>query len=294
VSAVFLYIIPLFSHFIQMKGAKTKSGIVLSMTILTAIIAAAAPTILTTQSAYAFSDWCAFRSEGKAPIATSDNNVYVAWWGNGTGNFEVLFKASNDGGETFGERINLSNSTNGTSVDADVAADGNNVYVTYWDNRTGIVRAYFRASTDGGQTFGPEVALTDPAHNPVLTPEMRAQIQQKEANPDLKVAAAGDNVYVVATGDETINTPTPLEVWIRVSNDNGQTFGEPINLSNSTGIESTRAEIEASEDNVYVSWWDKVDGRDQPMMRVSNDMGQTFGEAMILTANATTPSPSPS
>ena len=67
-------------------------------------------------------------------------------------------------------------------------------------------------------------------------------------------------------------------------------LAKEINLSNSTGIQSTRAEIEASGDNVYVSWWDKSDGKDQPMIRVSNDGGKTFGEATMLTANSTSSS----
>jgi hypothetical protein len=37
-------------------------------------------------------------SDGKAPIAVSANNVYVVWWGNNSGNYEVMFKSSNDGG----------------------------------------------------------------------------------------------------------------------------------------------------------------------------------------------------
>ena len=40
-----------------------------------------------------------------APIAASDNNVYIAWWTNKTGNDEVLFRASTDGGATFGDKI---------------------------------------------------------------------------------------------------------------------------------------------------------------------------------------------
>ena len=72
-----------------------------------------------------------------------------------------MFKASNDNGQTFGDKINLSNSTNGTSVGAGVAASGNNVYVTYWDNQTGTGRVYLRASNDNGKTFEPAITLTD-------------------------------------------------------------------------------------------------------------------------------------
>jgi hypothetical protein len=243
------------------------------------------------QSAQAFTDGFTLKTEPKAPMAASQdggNNVYVVWWTNKSGNWEVMFRASHDGGQTFGDKINLSNSTNGTSVVADVAAARNNVYVAYWDNKTGMERAYFRTSIDGGQTFSPEITLAAPAYGPV-PPELRGQIQVQEEkrNPEMKVAVSGNNVYVIAPGDETINTPSPLEVFIRVSNDNGQTFGEPVNLSNSTGIESSRAEIEASGNNVYVSWWDKVDGRDQPMMRVSNNNGQTFGPVINLGTNGT-------
>ena len=42
------------------------------------------------------------KPQAKAPIATS--GVYVTWWPNKTGNDEVMFKASTDGGKTFGRR----------------------------------------------------------------------------------------------------------------------------------------------------------------------------------------------
>ena len=58
----------------------------------------------------------------------------------------------------------------------------------------------------------------------------------------------------------------------------GKTFGEEINLSNSMDTVA-RAEIVALGDNVDVSWWEKSDGKDQPMIRTSNDGGKTFGEA---------------
>ena len=77
-----------------------------------------------------------FRSEPKAPIAASQdgNNVYVVWWTNRSGNWEVMFRASNDGGATFGERINLSNSPDTQSQTAEILAVGNNmVFVSWWE-----------------------------------------------------------------------------------------------------------------------------------------------------------------
>src|SRR6476659_431203 len=67
----------------------------------------------------------------KAPIATYGDNVYIAWWTNKTGNNEVIFRASSDGGKTFGDKINLSNSTV-NSERAEIGTSGKNVFVTWW------------------------------------------------------------------------------------------------------------------------------------------------------------------
>jgi hypothetical protein len=104
------------------------------------------------------------KHEALAPIATSGNHVYIAWWSNKSGNDEILFRASSDNGQTYGPKINLSNSTE-RSVDAEIAAQGNNVYVTWWEevrNATKEIREpVVRASTDNGETFGPAIMLSN-------------------------------------------------------------------------------------------------------------------------------------
>jgi hypothetical protein len=269
---------------------KLEIKIILSLCFVTIITAVAA---VPPQSAHALSWSHIDKSDGKAPIAVSENNVYVAWWGNSTGDYEVMFKASNDGGQTFGDKISLSNSTNGTSVEADVAAFGDNVYVTYADNKTGNADAFIRTSNDNGKTFGPDFKLTNNTDSNLasssLSPEMKSYDKVKTPPYELKVAAQGDSVYVIATGGDKNNTTYQPDVFIRVSNDSGKTFGKDINLSESKGIVSERTEIAASGDNVYVSWWDKgTDGSDTPLLRISDDRGQTFGDIMVLTANNAT------
>ena len=90
----------------------------------------------------------------RAPIATSDNNVYITWWSNRTGNFEVMFRASTDNGVTFGDKMNLSNTTEADSDDAEIAASGNSVYVTWWERNDTSDEPVARVSNDNGATFG--------------------------------------------------------------------------------------------------------------------------------------------
>jgi hypothetical protein len=57
-------------------------------------------TITVIQSAEALADpFAGLRSEPKAPMAASQdgNNIYIVWWTNRSGNWEVMFRASNDG-----------------------------------------------------------------------------------------------------------------------------------------------------------------------------------------------------
>ena len=104
-----------------------------------------------------------FVAEPKAPMAVSQdgNSVYIVWWTNKSENWEVMFRASNDGGQTFGDKINLSNSTDTESQNAEIVAAGNNVFVSWWETspETGSSESVIRVSTDAGQTFGPRIML---------------------------------------------------------------------------------------------------------------------------------------
>jgi hypothetical protein len=96
----------------------------------------------------------------EAPIATSGDNVYIGWWTNKTGNDEVMFRASTDGGKTFGDKINLSNSTKAESQDAHIDASGDRVFVTWWERNATSEEPLLRTSTDMGATFGPVMKLS--------------------------------------------------------------------------------------------------------------------------------------
>jgi len=55
-----------------------------------------------------------------------------------------------------------------------------------------------------------------------------------------------------------------------------------MNLSNSPKSESQDVQIAASGNNVYITWWERNQTMNEPVMRVSNDNGKTFGELIIL------------
>jgi hypothetical protein len=95
------------------------------------------------------------------------------------------------------------------------------------------------------------------------------------------IATSGNNnVYLVWPSNKTTSD---FEIMFKASTDGAKTFGPKINLSNSTGIDSERPQIAAADSNVYVTWWERTNQTsNEPVLRVSNDNGKTFGEKIML------------
>jgi hypothetical protein len=216
----------------------------------------------------------------RASIAVSGDNIYLTWWDNKTGNNEVFFGASNDGGKTFGKEINLSNAKGG-SADSQVSAEGNNVYVTWWDNKTGDWQVFSKASVDNGKTFGDAVMLKNIGNSLVKT--LKAP-PADTITVDTIVSASGNNEYVVWWDNTTGN----WEVSFAKSSDGGKTFGDSMNISNSSDARSIGARMVAQGNNVYISWIDidKDTGQKQVLFRVSSDNGQTFEKQITVSSNS--------
>ncbi|MDQ5860534.1 MAG: hypothetical protein M3278_06135 [Thermoproteota archaeon] len=103
-----------------------------------------------------------------APMATSGNNVYVVWPSNQTGILEIVFRASSDNGQTFTDKVNLSNTPNADSIDPEIATSGNHVYISWWEDfGNGTKSPFFKASNDNGLTFGSVLSLSDNGPLPV-------------------------------------------------------------------------------------------------------------------------------
>jgi hypothetical protein len=192
--------------------------------------------------------------------------VYLVWRDDTSGNYDIFFRASNDGGQTFGKTINLSNNK-GLSDDPHIAISGDNVYVVWRDTTDGNDRdILFRASNDGGQTFEGTIDLSD---------------NDRESTQHM-IAISGDNVYVVWR-DELPNVNT--EIFFRASNDGGQTFEGIIYLSD-TDDTSNFADIAVSGDSVYMVWVEETEPANfDTFFRASNDGGQTF-EGIINLSNS--------
>jgi hypothetical protein len=182
-------------------------------------------------------------------VAAYGSYVYVAWEDNtpvtGSGTQpEIWTRASSNYGASFGSPVRITTNT-GKSQYASVAAVGSYVYVAWEDTTpvTGSGAAYeiwLRVSSNYGGSFGSPIRITTNTGGSVCP----------------SVAAVGSYVYV-AWGD---NTDVPSsggswEIWMRVSSNNGASFGSAIRLTTNTGS-SLYPSVAAVGSYVYVAWHD--------------------------------------
>jgi hypothetical protein len=97
--------------------------------------------------------------QGGTQTSIFENNIYVAWWTNKTGNDDVMYRLSSDSGKTFTDKVNLSNTPNSDSVDVEISADEGRVAVSWWERNQTLNEPVIRISTDNGKTFGPVLKL---------------------------------------------------------------------------------------------------------------------------------------
>jgi hypothetical protein len=88
-------------------------------------------------------------------IAVSGNNVYVIWQDrNNGGDYDIFFKRSTDGGDSFSKQPIPLSDNKGSSSNPRIAVIGHIVYVVWQDTSNGgDYDIFFKGSTDGGNMF---------------------------------------------------------------------------------------------------------------------------------------------
>lgn len=197
-------------------------------------------------------------------IAVSGANVYVAWYGNAPGNFEVYFRRSTDNGATWQATKRLTY-TDGQSGPPDIAANGANVYVTWNDNTPGNAEVYFKRSADNGATWEPSQRLTNNSGHSNYP----------------RIAFSGANLYLAWTD----NTAGHANVYFRKSIDGGATWQSAKQLTNKS-VDVGGADIVSYGSNIYIVWCDDSSGNREIYFKKSTDKGASWQTQKRLTNNS--------
>jgi len=208
-------------------------------------------------------------------VSASDSVVHVVWYDNRDGNDEIYYKRSADGGITWGSDAPLT-SNSAVSQYPSVSVSGSVVHVVWRDYRDGNFEIYYKRSTDGGISWGPDTQLT-----------INSAISELPS-----VSVSGSVVHVVWRDDRDGNQ----EIYYKRSTDGGISWGIDTRLTSNSSVK-LYSSVSVSDSGVHVVWTDTRDGnyeiyyKRDPTGTVTGieNIGSEFPEAFRLAQNYPNP-----
>lgn len=149
--------------------------------------------------------------------------IHVVWNDYRNGNEETYYRRSTDRGNTWGSEINLSNDT-AFQRQPDIAADGQYVYVVWWDNRNTNPEIYLRRSTDIGATWEALNRITNctfPSERPSITVDKNGTLHLVWYDWCVGNLA---NIFYSYSQNRGVTWGAPLKVTNATT---GQLYGQP-------------------------------------------------------------------
>ena len=189
------------------------------------------------------------------------NMIHVIWQDDTSGPDDILYKRSSDGGSSFSEIMNISKSLDTDSLDGEIYAINNMVYIVWTEGNfdQGRTSIFARASTDSGAIFGQAINLSENSGDAIMP----------------RVSAFGNNEYVLWMQGKF----NQGEILFKKSSDNGTTFGQTIRLSNDAGNDngtSSNPLLFVDDKYVYTVWLNNETNKANAYLRTSLDEGGTF------------------
>jgi hypothetical protein len=173
-------------------------------------------------------------------VSESGSLVHILWSDGRSGQADIYYKRSEDGGETWGADYPLTNnSVTGYSDSPSMSVSGSVVQVVFRDTRAGGYGIYSKHSTDGGINWSIDKRVSEgniTEHCP-------------------SVSVLDSVVTVVWYGNRDGNA----EIYYNHSSDTGQSWGTDVRLTNNDAI-SVFPFVAASNSAVHVVWQDYRDG----------------------------------
>jgi hypothetical protein len=261
--------------------------------------------VYTRGSADAAATWDAETRLSEAPydswvptVELAGDRAYVGWVDYRDGNEEEYFRASRDGGATWGPAARLT-ADPADSWAPSIAAAGDTLRLAWFDRRDSpVTEVRVERKLDEALTLlglpAPPPPPRDPAvyYLPVFMARVQAKLQAIETAAPRWAEQGGDpaRLDTLLRQFQTLMTTWNYswEIYLERSTDGGATWSPATRLTFAPGP-SMRPSIAAAGPRVVLVWCDGRDGESQVYLKRSADGGSTWGPDTRLTASSGNP-----
>ena len=153
-------------------------------------------------------------------LKSSKNNVYITWEDKQSGQWQLLFRKSQDSGETFSNLRNLSDTTGNVHLH-DLSTSRGNVFVVWAANENVSSTnkdIFFRRSVNFGNSFDKTINLSN---NP-----------DDSLDPHMITNENGTIIYIVWTECDIKHDDPICSIVFTKSLNQGESFTGPVKISN--------------------------------------------------------------
>jgi hypothetical protein len=161
----------------------------------------------------------------------ADGTLWVTWESDRSGNSDVWYKTSSDGGATWSAAIQLTTDPGRDSDSAVIQLADGSIMVLWASYRSGNSDIWYKISSDGGGTWCTAIPLT--------------------SDPDWESEPA---ITQLADGTLLIVWSFHSELWYKTSNDGGATWSSAIQLTSGGGPDHDPAITQAADGTLWVVW----------------------------------------
>lgn len=200
-------------------------------------------------------------------IAVYKNIVHIVWIDYRDTNSEIYYTRSADNGDTWdnARRLTYDSPVKNCIYDIVICTDGDNVYISWKDYRTGTSEIFFKKSRDGGITWTADQQLTDD-YSPSYCPSL----------------AVDENFLYIAFQDGGLKP----DICFLKSDSSGDEWNEKLYIVE-TQDASKNPRLAVSKHNLYLVWQDDRTGVNEIYLKTSTDHGASWGETHQLSYNST-------
>ena len=205
-------------------------------------------------------------------IASSGNNIYLAWVDNSNGNKQVFLRSSENGGKTFDKSLTLSNN-NVNASNADIYSNDKHVFVVWQQSNSTHSSVALRVSDNMGKSFGSETLLSG------YSSDSYPKVFADENNVYITWNVDNDNLFKprVVQEQEELAGHKPGIYFIK-SEDLGKSFSSPVRFDYNDSFDNGKSQVSAFDKYVYITWVqrDSVNKLGNLFTAKSPDGGQNF------------------
>jgi hypothetical protein len=183
----------------------------------------------------------------------SNNYIHVVWPDLTSGNYEICYKKSTDGGTSWATK-RLTYNSGGSDLPVITADSNNHIHVVWRDYSLGYYEIYYKRSTDGGATWTTKrLTYTNDAQLPAIT------------------ADSNNNIYVVYRDF----SPGNGEIFYKKSTDGGTSWTTKRLTYNSGNSWFPNVAVDTNN-HVHVVWQDWTPGNAEIYWKMSTNGGATW------------------